>query len=623
MITDCEPTCILSFSTPNDGHDRLAVLGGNMRQRLPQVVPVLVLGFFLCLSSPSSLAQQATPKRPSAPRNLYDPRLEELRIASVAWSNREGKPRQVVDAVCLVPDLATFLEVVGTWDADHYFPVLIDDATYALKFVRAFRPSKVIRYPKRVIQTSPDAIWETAVSAVGRSWSRAGEAKAPRGDQKPANRGLSTPGVVVTSAFSPSFAGAVALAAGRFQPLLRWEPNRQFGDRLKEDEASQLILELETKISELFPKHARLGDECDFVTLAADYPYEFEVTSPPVTGRFSFDDRLGFVPRSNQRWAYTGRLMGDPVTSAYRAMCSLFLQPDSALLIDTYEPNGDFMLYGMTTARRTLTSHMRVSAFSGVEAGIDGWRHVFRPENRAGLLLINSSGIPEKFNVRGGIGGLGDIPDGVPSIVHMIHSHSADNPKNSKTIAARWLEGGVFLYFGAMEEPYLTSFRSATLIADLMVEGIPLSAAFRQSPMEDFGNPWRLVLLGDPLYRVLPKDGCPKRSPWQTIRDWPAYTTQPRQGGSVGEETRLAWALKNAFVIALKGVSEDPSETDELLRVDRQRLPAERRHLLDDLLADALPRSRRSAVIRGRLESTPPRELSTAARRVLEHPTSL
>src|SRR4051812_24553891 len=75
---------------------------------------------------------------PRAPTSLFDPRLDKLRKASVSWSTREAGPRAVVDVVCLVPDLPTFLEVIGTWDSEHYFPVLIDDADYSLKFLRAF-----------------------------------------------------------------------------------------------------------------------------------------------------------------------------------------------------------------------------------------------------------------------------------------------------------------------------------------------------------------------------------------------------------------------------------------------------------------------------------------------------
>ena len=86
--------------------------------------------------------------------------------------------------VCLVPDLATFLEVVAAWDDRHFFPVLIDDVEYTFKFLRAFRPARVVRYPGRAAAVAPAAAWERAVAAVGRAWvgSDMADDKAPRGD---------------------------------------------------------------------------------------------------------------------------------------------------------------------------------------------------------------------------------------------------------------------------------------------------------------------------------------------------------------------------------------------------------------------------------------------------------
>src|SRR3954452_13264297 len=53
--------------------------------------------------------------------------LEELQRTWVTWQRRPGPERRVVDMVCLVPDLPTFLEAIATWDEGHAFPILIDD----------------------------------------------------------------------------------------------------------------------------------------------------------------------------------------------------------------------------------------------------------------------------------------------------------------------------------------------------------------------------------------------------------------------------------------------------------------------------------------------------------------
>ena len=47
--------------------------------------------------------------------------------ASDDWRRRSGPERAVIDQVCLVPDVPTFLEAIATWDDRHYFPILIDD----------------------------------------------------------------------------------------------------------------------------------------------------------------------------------------------------------------------------------------------------------------------------------------------------------------------------------------------------------------------------------------------------------------------------------------------------------------------------------------------------------------
>ncbi len=50
-----------------------------------------------------------------------------------------------------------------------------------------------------------------------------------------------------------------------------------------------------------------------------------------------------------------------------------------------------------------------------------------------------------------------------PTVVSIIHSFSAADPLDPSTIAGRWLENGVYIYFGAMNEPYLNAFRCPKL----------------------------------------------------------------------------------------------------------------------------------------------------------------
>ena len=94
------------------------------------------------------------------------------------------------------------------------------------------------------------------------------------------------------------------------------------------------------------------------------------------------------------------------------------------------------------------------------------------------------------------------MPRGVPAAVAMIHSFSAADPTDPETIAGRWLAQGAFVYFGAVNEPFLPAFRPPRLVAALLAAEVPLVAALRQGEFEPFGFPWRLVYLGDPLYRL-------------------------------------------------------------------------------------------------------------------------
>ncbi len=139
-------------------------------------------------------------------RRAADASVTSLRRAAEVWNERNGPKRQVVDQVCLVPDVATFFEAIATWDEGHWFPILIEDVDLTLKFLHAFRPARVIRYPRRVASIPANRLWDAAVAAVGGSWDRNGSetaASALRGDAVAARLGPLPPGVVVSPARRP------------------------------------------------------------------------------------------------------------------------------------------------------------------------------------------------------------------------------------------------------------------------------------------------------------------------------------------------------------------------------------------------------------------------------------
>jgi hypothetical protein len=554
------------------------------------------------------------------PTSLFDPRLAEIRRASVSWATRTGPDRRVVDLVCLVPDLATFLEAIAAWDESQMFPILIDDADLSLKFLKAFRPTRIVTYSGAAPPIAEDQLWDRAVDAVGRSWVRESRARGPfpRGDTVPSSQGPTPPGIVVSAPSSATLAGAVALAAGRFQPLLRWEPSQGYSTVLEQAEAVRLADELGARIADRIPHAEQLGDDCDFITLAGDYPYRYRTRG----GACAFDDLIGRSQLTGRRWAYSGRLIGSPAAAVYQAMCSLFLHPETALLFNAYsETEVPWSLYHMRTAAGLLGPLLPLRHRVGPEqTDIAGWHRAFDPINQFGFLLLNSSGYPRQFSIQGGSGWTADIPTSLPTVVVPIHSTSAMAPTDPDTIAGRWLANGAYLFYGSMNEPYLPSFRTPTLIASLIAEGLPLIAAVRQTEPETFGCPWRLVYFGDPLYRILPTGPRHPRLSWSVLPELCDTETSPSPPAQAPDGAKLEWARRTVLAGLRKNerVSRPVDPVPILLSIRRERLTPPQCVLYDKLLADRLEQPVLAAGLRAMLDQIPPGAMTPSLHRRLE-----
>ncbi|GAC1470305.1 MAG: hypothetical protein NVSMB9_15300 [Isosphaeraceae bacterium] len=573
----------------------------------------------LCLV-PQALC--ALPTSAKGQGTLFDPRFEEIRRASVVWDRRPGPEREVVDLVCLVPDLDAFLEAISTWDDRHFFPILIDDVETNLKFLRAFHPARVVRYSgARNDLPSPRApLWERAVDSVGRAWAseRTPGNQSPRGDTTPSSLGPVPPGVVLSTQDSPSLAGAVALAAGRFQPLLKWETPQHFADTLSSAQARSLALDLELSLAKRFPDYNHLGDDCDFVTLAGNYPYRYQGKE----GLNAFDELILRRQESEQRWAYAGRLTGNPTLSVYRAMCGLFLYPNTALMLNTYKEIGSpWADYSMRAGASLLEKRVPVTQRTAQRSTLTDWHALFNPVNPFGLVVLNTSGSPTNFQLEGGGGQTADIPESVPAAVLMIHSFSSESPEDPQTIAGRWLSNGAYVFFGSLNEPFLQSFRSPTLVASFLAENLPVVSAVRKSSDELFGKPWRLVFFGDPLYRINPVGlRRPRLAKWDGVADWPAYGEFRQPSPQDNESLRLNWALKTA-IFQLQSASTARRKVDlpgVLLGIARDRLERSLVPLYDALLIDSLLQNGRSAELLDRLTRVPPPDRTPSLTRHLE-----
>jgi hypothetical protein len=612
----------------------------------------------------------------------------------------------VVDQVCLVPDLRSFLEAISFWDEDHYFPILIDSPAWSLPFLRAFLPARVVRFasPEGTVKTEPtadrkdetpaQATWQLAVRSLNRAWSAPPPLVASIGASRasPRKRSAGEPGLVLTSSECPAFGGAVALAAGHFQGMLRVDPsatalrpnhNSQGSSQLEAvisaQEAFRLARVIEACVGKAVPRYDQLGDDCDFLTLATDFPYRYLVNEAdgPARGVYALDDLVGRrlfqrdASRSGgaRRWAYAGRLLGDPVSSVARAMASLFLQPRSALLWNTYRGGAPWSDYDMSRAASKLCRDVlgggAVEHRVGRRSDLTSWHRVFDPVNRFGLVFVNSSGVPQRFAIEGGPGRPADVPRGGPVAVSMIHSHSAADLANPQTIARRWLEQGAYVFYGSVNEPFLAAFRQPGLVADLLAVGAPLVAALRQGETEAFGSPWRLIYLGDPLYRV---EGCrndetpsnfPDASRRLTAHEWRTmasdyanwriteitkplfrgeqvrtdHVADPDTGGDT-DTARLYWCLDSAIIESAagsppgsraksarsgtrrggesigSGARTPPDWRTSLRSIDRSWLKRKLRPIFDELLIDALSELGADEELQSRLSRIPSQEKS-------------
>ncbi len=617
--------------------------------------------------------------------------MEELLQAADQWRRSRGPQRRVVDQVYLVPDLATFFTVIAAWDEHTFFPVLLDDPAWSLPFVRAFNPARVVRIGPgasgaRVIGTiagpggdssrksvHPD-LWTEALRAVARAWTAEGmpDAQLPDAGQFPRHLGPTPPGLVLSNSESPALAGAVALAAGRFQPLVRLAPlslvegsrgassgvqTRRFDDLISLAEARAFARLVDARASAVAGPHDRLGDACDFLTLAGDWPYRYsnDAEGGIIRGEQATDDLIGRLlqtdegglAQSRSRWAFAGRLVGTPASCVYRAMCALFLQPEDVVLWNTYGTEGVRGGYQMTEAARALQS-IRPQASSpihraGDEAGLAAWHQVFDPFRPFGLIMVNSSGGPRQFSITGGVGRPADLPRGYPSAVVMIHSFSAARPNDPTTIAGRWLENGAFVYFGALNEPYLFAFRTPKLASELIAAEIPMGAALRQEEREPFGRPWRLVYLGDPLYH-LRADGPSARDRRISPGHWPGSqslldlsptveisgrSAPPARGQD--DAARLQWC-RNAALAGLCHGENSVKKTGStsldsaravdwtliLSTIDRRRLEPGLRPVLDELMIDRLLSTGQESRLLQWLLKVPPQESSPRGWQTIE-----
>ncbi len=438
----------------------------------------------------------------------------------------------VLPVVVVVPDGPSYAAAVSGWSLERRYPVLIDDGSWRARndiarFVRAFAPKDVIRWqrPKNPDGSAPPA-WPsdpTARRQIISSAAAAAFGATSAADLKTrfALLKLEPIGVVVANDADPAWTGALALAAGRGQPIVF--VNHGSGsaagipDAISQENALALLDDVERGVGALGYPWETAGDQIDAVTICLNVPGKVALPEGDKRGMLALTDVIGRGPRGqfNRLWAWSGQIFGNEAQAAYRAMSCLYLQQRRAWLFDGYESGPPWNQYDMTTAGTDLIQGgFSVEVADAPKQGLEDWRlGTARVSNApkdapivygvdAGLIAVNTMGFPETFELRPGQAKAADIPVlARPAIAIFVHSFSAAHVYNPGTIAGRFFQNGAYAYVGSVHEPGLAAFVPTPLVMKRLLVGFPLGAAVRRdaSPAGAWPDPWKVGVFGDPL----------------------------------------------------------------------------------------------------------------------------
>lgn len=470
-------------------------------------------------------------------------------------------PPKVVDTVVIVPDGPSYLAALSGWSASVRYPVLIDDGSYAAgqdvaRFVRAFTPASVVRFTSAdgVNTRDPEVLSTAAQRTVMSAWG-ASDAAGLTAAWK--SRPELPAGIVLFDASDSAWPGAVALAAGRGQVLLRWTRPKgwpQVWEALTLTQARELMAIVEGTFKGWMPDQSR-PKAMRAVTLAMNVPVAVTMREGDIIpGAGPMQCKVGeavaltdLIGRFTQgasisvgRFCVAGQLPGTEAQSAYRAMCSMFLTTKSAFVFDGYGGGRGWDDYDGGKAGEALKK-------VGVSADVTrrpantptDWRRDTCKGLNADLVMVNSSGMRDFFELAGAKATCGDVPLlNRPSAVWFVHSWSAAQPHNRWTVAGRWLERGAFVYAGSVHEPFLQAFVPTPIVASGLASGVPIGMVIRTNT-----PPWRIAMIGDPLWTLQMGAGA--------VRGGELPDVVKRTGVSVDESMRTAVKAKD-FAVAMR-----------------------------------------------------------------------
>jgi hypothetical protein len=480
--------------------------------------------------------------------------------APVHWSvalgmrvERVNRSFPTVDQVVLVPDAAAYLEELSRWSPRGRWPVLFEDDHLAPMFIRRFRPAHVIR---RGPAAGGTAIEQSRLEAtVVGAWG--GDPDQERMRPVFDRLGHVPPGVVVASVRDPAWTAAVALAAGRGQPI-GWldesfgRPNQAIDPRT----LSRLQAAVDSLVAATGYAHEALGDAIDAITLCRAVGGRVDLAAPGGRPEIrAVTDMLGRL-NNGRRYAFTGWIFGDEARCAYAAMSALFLARERFLLVNTYPRHGAWGAYGIDAAAELLSKRgWRAEAADGDAAGLRAWLEMLPGGISADVVVMNTKGNTSFFDLADGRAYCGDVPMlDEPAAVHFTHSWSMASPESPGTVAGRWLAHGAYAYVGSTQEPTLSAFLPPELLAGRWVQGVPWLIGARRWD----GSPaWKVNTFGDPLMLCRPLvDPAPQRleGPIAEGQDLRARAeTLMRQADADNDDNAFAEAVAT---LALLGADE-------------------------------------------------------------------
>jgi hypothetical protein len=454
----------------------------------------------------------------------------QVKIGRRVESFRRGLP--VRPTVLIVQNGAAYAAAIGKWSVKERWPVLIDDGSDRARediarFVRAFQPKTVLCWDGATADGAaiPPADDPTTIRAavLKATWAAWGAQTNEEMYEVWTARKWDPVGIVVASPSDPAWTAALALAVGRGQFVMWVESKPEpLGNVTILDNVKAMSSAVTGRLEELGRPWRETGDQIEAVTLCLN-------TATRVTtekGQLALTDLIG-RHADGTRWGWCGIVPGSESQAAYRAMCALFLQPNSAWLFDGYKE--DFAPpYALPKAKDLLEkAGFKVASNFPPSGGARQWRQRTAWGMSADLIHVNTSGNNDFFDLTPGRGYGSDVPLlERPSIVHFIHSYSAQVPQDASTIAGRFLENGAYAYLGSMDEPFLGAFFPAETWVSRFLSGAPFGVAVRQ----DTQPPWKLNVFGDPLVQV----GAPS----------PRLDDPPTIEGAVNAETVMQGALK-------------------------------------------------------------------------------